>query len=88
MPPHSSAEELARKIRRSVVEMCHLGKSSHVGAALSMTDIVAVLYKDILHVDPANPDMPDRDRFILSKGHAGAFWAISPDTVSTINPGL
>lgn len=72
MRSYSSAEELAQKIRRSVVDMCHLGKSSHVGAALSMTDIVAVLYKDILHVDPANPDMPDRDRFILSKGHAGA----------------
>ena len=72
MPSHCSAEELARKIRRSVVEMCHLGKSAHVGAALSMADIVAVLYNDILHVDPANPDMPERDRFILSKGHAGA----------------
>ena len=37
-----------------------------------MTDIVAVLYHDVLHVDPHNPEMPDRDRFILSKGHAGA----------------
>jgi transketolase len=72
MSSHKGAGELAHKIRRSVVEMCHLGKSSHVGAALSMADIVAVLYKDILHVDPANPELPDRDRFILSKGHAGA----------------
>lgn len=72
MPSHGSADELARKIRRSVVDMCHLGKSSHVGAALSMADIVAVLYHDTLNVDPANPKMPDRDRFILSKGHAGA----------------
>ncbi len=67
-----SSEELASKIRRSVVQMAHLGKSSHVGSALSMTDIIAVLYKDILNVDPTSPEMPDRDRFILSKGHAGS----------------
>lgn len=72
MPSHNSVEEFARKIRRSVVQMAHLGRSSHVGSALSMTDIVAVLYNDVLHTDPANPDMPDRDRFVLSKGHAGA----------------
>lgn len=63
---------LAKKIRRSVVRMTHLGKSSHVGSALSIADILAVLYGDILHVDPNNPSMPDRDRFLLSKGHAGA----------------
>ena len=45
--------------------MVHLGKISHVSSALSMTDIVAVFYKDFLHVDPANPDMPDRDRFVF-----------------------
>jgi transketolase len=52
--------------------MTHLGKSSHVGSALSMADMVAVLYSDILNVDPANPKKADRDRFVLSKGHAGA----------------
>ncbi|MDH3427832.1 MAG: transketolase, partial [Gemmatimonadota bacterium] len=64
--------ELAKKLRRHVVNMTNRGKSSHVGSSLSMADIIAVLYADILNVDPAAPDDPGRDRFILSKGHAGA----------------
>lgn len=63
---------LALRIRRHVVEMTHLGNSSHVGAGLSMADIVAVLYGNVMNVDPDSPRWPDRDRFILSKGHAGA----------------
>jgi transketolase len=64
--------ELARRIRRHAVEMTHLGKSSHVGSVLSMTDIIAVLYGSVMKLDPANPRWAGRDRFILSKGHAGA----------------
>lgn len=64
--------ELARRIRRHAVEMTHLGKSSHVGSVLSMADIIAVLYGSIMRVDPATPLWSGRDRFILSKGHAGA----------------
>lgn len=45
-------------------------RASHIGSALSITDIVAVLYGRILRVDPGAPDRPERDRFILSKGHA------------------
>lgn len=67
-----TTEELALRIRRHVVRMTHLGKSAHVGSALSMTDLMAVLYGSIMNVDPANPSWPDRDRFVLSKGHAGA----------------
>ncbi|MBL8086759.1 MAG: transketolase [Chthonomonas sp.] len=52
--------------------MTSRGGSSHIGAVLSMTDLVAVLYGHELRVDPANPTWADRDRFILSKGHAGA----------------
>ncbi|CAL7963016.1 Apulose-4-phosphate transketolase subunit A [Gammaproteobacteria bacterium] len=63
---------LALKIRKHVVEMAHLGKSSHVASALSMADIVAVLYGEILNIDPKTPKWVDRDRFILSKGHAGS----------------
>jgi len=63
--------ELARRIRRHAVEMTHLGKSSHIGSVLSMTDIIAVLYGCVMRFDPANPKWPDRDRFILSKGHSG-----------------
>lgn len=64
--------QLASRLRRHVVEMTSRGKSSHVGSALSMADIMAVLYGDVLNVDPTEPRAPDRDRFILSKGHAGA----------------
>jgi transketolase len=52
--------------------MTSVGKSSHVGSVLSIADILAVLYKNILKVDPKNPNWEARDRFILSKGHAGA----------------
>jgi transketolase len=52
--------------------MTHLGKSSHVGAALSMADILAVLYGGVLSRRPGDPKWPGRDRFILSKGHGGA----------------
>lgn len=68
----SATEELALRLRRHVVRMCNQGGSSHVGSALSMADIIAVLYGEVLEIDPSRPDWPGRDRFILSKGHAGA----------------
>jgi transketolase len=68
----TATEELAKRIRRHAVRMTNLGGSSHVGSVLSMADIVAVLYGGVMHIDPANPGRPNRDRFILSKGHAGA----------------
>ncbi len=68
----TASEELAKRIRRHAVRMTNLGGSSHVGSVLSMADIVAVLYGGIMRIDPAEPNWPDRDRFILSKGHAGA----------------
>ena len=64
--------DLARRIRVHAVRMTHRGKSSHVGSVLSIADVLAVLYGGALRVDPKRPDWPDRDRFILSKGHAGA----------------
>jgi len=63
---------LAHRIRRDAVEMTHLGKSSHIGAVLSLADILAVLYGKVLRKRPSEPRWPERDRFILSKGHAGA----------------
>ena len=68
----SDSEQFALKLRRHVVRMCGAGGSSHVGSGLSMADIVAVLYGEVLRVDPCDPAWPGRDRFILSKGHAGA----------------
>lgn len=63
---------LAARLRRHVLGMTHRAKSSHVGSAFSMADIIAVLYGRILQVDPGRPDWEARDRFVLSKGHAGA----------------
>lgn len=63
---------LALEIRRHAVRMANAGGSSHVGSVLSCADALAVLYADVLRVDPANPRWDDRDRFILSKGHAGS----------------
>ena len=69
--------ELAQKIRKHAVIMANRGGSSHVGSALSIADIIAVLYGRVLEVFPDNPKHPDRDRFILSKGHAGtAIYAV------------
>jgi transketolase len=61
---------IARAIRRDALQMVHDARASHIGSALSIADILAVLYADVLRLDPAAPDAVDRDRFILSKGHA------------------
>ncbi len=66
------SENLAWLIRRHGIEMTHLSGGSHIGAILSVADIMAVLYTEILTIDRENPKAENRDRFILSKGHAGA----------------
>lgn len=68
----ATTTELARRIRGHVLRMTNAGRSSHVGSALSIADVMAVLYGGVLRHDPSAPEWPDRDRFILSKGHAGA----------------
>lgn len=69
--------QLAAAIRAHTVRMVHRINASHVGGGLSVADLLAVLYGEILHVHPREPQHPDRDRFILSKGHAGtALYAI------------
>lgn len=65
-------EQLAQRIRLHALRMTSIGGSAHIGSVLSMADIVAVLYGGVMRIRPAEPDWPDRDRFILSKGHAGA----------------
>ncbi|MCX6001098.1 MAG: transketolase [Chloroflexi bacterium] len=63
-------EGIARKLRRHIITMISTAGSGHPGGSLSAADIVTALYFDIMKHDPANPRWPDRDRFILSKGHA------------------
>ncbi|HAG07678.1 MAG: Transketolase domain protein [Clostridia bacterium 62_21] len=60
----------ARVIRRHIIRMLGEAGSGHPGGSLSATEIVTALYFGVLRVDPARPDWPDRDRFVLSKGHA------------------
>jgi transketolase len=62
----------ATQIRRATLEMVHRIDASHVGGGLSMADILAVLYLDVLKVRPEESGWPDRDRFVLSKGHSCA----------------
>lgn len=64
--------QLAWKIRRHILEMTNISQSSHIGSGFSVADIIAVLYSDVVNVDPSQPFMDHRDRVILSKGHAGA----------------
>jgi transketolase len=64
--------DFARAIRIDVLRMVYRAKSSHIGSCFSIADLLAVLYGRILNVDPAHPHRSDRDRFILSKGHACA----------------
>jgi transketolase len=66
-----NSEQLAWNMRYDAIEMVHTTHASHIGAVLSVIDIVAVLYADILNVNPKLPTMPERDRLVLSKGHAG-----------------
>lgn len=63
-------EEKARQIRRDIVEMLHTAGSGHAGGSLSSVEIVTCLYQEVLRVRADAPQDPDRDRFILSKGHA------------------
>ena len=66
----SFLKEKAKEIRKSIVSMITEAKSGHPGGSLSATDILTVLYFSEMNVDPANPKMEGRDRFVLSKGHA------------------
>ncbi|TSC95183.1 MAG: transketolase subunit A [Parcubacteria group bacterium Licking1014_1] len=65
-------EKTAREIRKNVLEMKFASQSSHIGSAFSCIDILTVLYFKILNINPKNPTSENRDRFILSKGHAAS----------------
>lgn len=61
---------LAKEIRKKSLRMVYQAKASHIGGALSMVDILSVLYSSVLKYDSSNPHWSERDRFILSKGHS------------------
>jgi len=61
--------EIAKKIRIGALECVYSAKSGHPGGALSIAEILAYLYFEKMNIDPKNPKMENRDRFVLSKGH-------------------
>ncbi len=67
-----NSEQLSWLIRRHGIEMTHLSHGSHIASVLSVADVVAVLYNDVANVTPYNLSDDNRDRVVLSKGHAGA----------------
>ena len=70
LQPHQNSSELAKNIRLTCLEMCFTKKASHIGGAFSIADVLAVLYSNVLSIDPQNPAAKDRDRLFYSKGHA------------------
>jgi len=68
----SELQELGKEIRRISVQLAHDTNTSHTGGALSMADILSVLYSGTININPSDANNPDRDRFILSKGHCCA----------------
>lgn len=91
MTSTAELKALAATVRRHALTMVHNAKASHIGSALSIADIVSVLYGSAMKVDPQAPAWSARDRFILSKGHAcvavyavlAARGFISEETLST-----
>ncbi|MHB1394088.1 MAG: transketolase [Clostridia bacterium] len=67
---NSFLAEKARNFQKTILEITHHAGMGHVGGSLSEVDILTVLYFSVMRVDPSNPTWEDRDRFIISKGHA------------------
>src|ERR1017187_9335733 len=94
-----SIEELkiiAKRIRREIIEMIGAAKSGHPGGSLSAVEIVVELYFNRMRIDPKNPKWADRDRFVLSQGHAApvlyaamaeaGYADTPPDQLNTLRP--
>jgi transketolase len=87
----ASTEQLARAVRLDILGMVHRARASHVGSCFSIVDALAVLYGSVMKMQPQDPAWPDRDRFVLSKGHAAAavyatlarVGVLSPDDLQT-----
>ena len=74
---NAELEKKANEVRQSIVTALHSAKSGHPGGSLSAADIFTYLYFEEMNVDPKNPKMADRDRFVLSKGHvAPALYSV------------
>jgi transketolase len=79
-PEAIALDSRSKSLRRTIVRALAAGGRGHLGAAFSVVEILRVLYDDVMQFDPRNPRWPDRDRFILSKGHGClALYAILAD---------
>lgn len=70
MGQYTELQQIANRLRRHVISMTGAAGSGHPGGSLSAADICTALYFKIMNIKPQQPDWPDRDRFVLSKGHA------------------
>lgn len=67
--------ETARKIRKAIIDVTGWSGGAHIGGAMSMVEILTLLYFKVARVDPEQPEVPDRDRIVVSKGHGGVGYA-------------
>jgi transketolase len=74
IPDEKALEQLSSQIRAEIIETAHKTEAMHLGGCLSCVDILVALYFGCMSVRPEEPDWQDRDRFILSKGHAALAW--------------
>ena len=70
MNSQTDIESICKKVRRNIVQMVFDAKSGHIGGSMSSVEIMAVLYSEFLSHRPDDPGWAERDRFIMSKGHA------------------
>ena len=79
-------QKRANDVRKGIVTAVHGAKAGHPGGSLSAADIFTFLYFEEMNIDPKNPDMEERDRFVLSKGHTapgrGSAYSASPGFLS------
>ncbi|MBC7342839.1 MAG: transketolase [Clostridia bacterium] len=73
----SHLQKVARRVRQNIVKMLHKAGAGHPGGSLSVVEILVALYFEVMRIDPCSPNWEERDRFILSKGHAApALYAV------------
>ncbi len=76
---HKSIKKTAYSLRKKIFQSIYDGQGGHVGGSFSIIDVLTYLYSEFLHIDPKNPDDPNRDRLIFSKGHAcqALYWTLA-----------
>jgi len=68
-------EEKAKKIRKDIIDITGWSGGAHIGGAMSMVEMLTLLYFKVARLDPSQPEAPDRDRIVVSKGHGGVGYA-------------